>query len=119
MNYNEIGTTIKSPAWSDGRERLGGTDSRYAKTSGGVGAGSVIDTRFSGSGVISTSTYPIFIPQFQRYLVYQKARHGSSGYFTLSVYRIPVFGYDILIVFLENMKVYPSEATGMDKGKWV
>ncbi|WP_143597819.1 hypothetical protein [Thermococcus thioreducens] len=81
---------------------------------GGIGGGSIIDTRFIGSGVISTSTYPIYIPKLQRYLVYQKVRHGSSGYFTLSVYRIPVFGYDTLIVFPENMKVYPSRATGME-----
>ncbi len=46
---------------------------------GGVGAGSVIDTRFEGNGVISTSTYPIYIPQLQRWLVYQKGRHGSEG----------------------------------------
>lgn len=85
---------------------------------GGIGVGSIIDTRFIGPGVISTSTYSIYIPQFQRYLVYQKVRHGSSGYFTLSVYRIPIFGYDTLIVFPENMKVYPSGAAGMEyKGK--
>ncbi|WP_297503390.1 hypothetical protein [Thermococcus sp.] len=80
---------------------------------GGVGAGSVIDTRFEGNGVISTSTYPIYLPQLQRWLVYQKVRHGSEGYFKLTVYRIPVFGYDTLIAFPDGMKVYTNKASGM------
>ena len=81
---------------------------------GGVGAGSIIDTRFSGEGVISTSTYPIYVPQLARYLVYQRVRHGGKGEFTLKAYRLPIFGYDSLIVFPQGMRVYPHSAKGMD-----
>jgi len=85
---------------------------------GGVGLGSIIDTRFSGSAVIGTSRYPIYIPPLQRYLVYQRVRHGGRGEFVLKVYRLPVFGYDALIVFPDGMKVYPYSASGMSyKGR--
>jgi len=104
--------SVVSPVLAVGIEQGHPSTNGKVKPLGGFGLGSIIDTKFTGHAVTSTSIYPLYIPQLYRYLTYQKVIHNEYGKFHIEVYRIPVFGYDTLVIFPPGMKVYPNKASG-------